>query len=465
MPTESVELIIAAKNKATAAFKSAEKDQKSYEKSLNKVGQATHQSTAALNVMLQIMGQSGGKIGEIVSNIGVFKGSLDALKDAQKNNGTAFDKLTAKAGMFVAAFQIGFTIGDFFSGAAEEAKKLNDELEKGRDLAGKLIDSMRREQATEEFKISLIEDPEEQIAALKELRKRAEKELSGATNSERNAKKSFDTYNTWENNWLRINKSIQIAEKERYDQAGQRVDAYQENIQGLTTQINQLELATEAARKKEAADKSAKDREEALKREVELKKQAEDAAKKQIETDRNYVEALKLQLIALRDGKKAAEDYKNERSGISDAARAEGDQYKRQIELINKRNELQSKAKAIIEANLTPLQKFKRDYETLASLQLKGLIDDGVFEKELKRLQDRLPEEKKKNERSQLAANTQESSRFLARARGVNPILQTNENTKKTADLVAESNKIMKQVEAKLASIDTNTAQAETVLS
>ena len=464
MPTESVELIIAAKNKATAAFKSAEKDQKSYEKALGRVGQATHQSTAALNVMLQIMGQSGGKIGEIISNIAVFKGSLDALKDAQKNNGTAFDKLTAKAGMFVAAFQVGFAIGDFFSGAAEEAKKLNDELEKSRDLSSKLISSMQRNQATEEFKISLIEDPEEQIAALERLQKQQEKNRDGAIKNRNSAKKSFDVYNTWENNWLQINKSMQTVEKERYEESRKQVESYQSGIQSLTTQINQLELATEAARKKEAADKTAKDREEALKREIELKKEAEAAAKKQIETDRNYVEALKLQLIELRDGKKAAEDYKNERSGVSDAARAEGDQYRRQIELINKRNELQAKAKAIIEANLTPLQKFKRDYETLASLKLKGLIDDGVFEKELKRLQDRLPEEKKKS-KSQFIANTQDSSRFLARGRGINPILQTNENTKKTADLVAESNKIMKQVEAKLASIDTNTAQAETVLS
>ncbi len=463
----SVELLIGAKNTASPVLKKAANDQKQYEKELGNTADTSARSTAALAIMLQVIGSGGGKVAEFVSQLALFKGSLDSLRAAQAENSSKLEKGIALAGLFVSAFSVGYKIGEFFSTGTEAAKKLNEEIERSRKLAGDLTSSMQREQESEKFKISLIDDPERQLQELRDLRERAERELSGAVKTRNNAKGSFDEYNTWENNWLRINKSIQIAEKERYETAEKRVDAYKSSLQSLTTQINQLELTEEARRKKERKsnfEKQQKEKQEALKKEMEQRKEAAKAAEQQQKTDESYINGLKQQLILLRSGKEAAEAFRASQSGISQAAQDEGAKYRQQIDLLTKRNELQAKAKSIIEANLTPLQRFRRDYESLAKIKLKGLIGEDTFRAELKRLKDRLSPTEKGGGQSQFVANTQDSSRFLSRARGTDPIAQTNENTKKAAELLADANRIFDNVNKNLTAIKANTAQPENLL-
>ena len=464
MATESVVILIGAKNTASPVLKKAAKDQREYEKELGNTADTSARSTAALAIMLQVIGSGGGKVAEFVSQLALFKGSLDSLRAAQAENSSQLEKGIALAGLFVSAFSVGYKIGEFFSGAAEQAKKLNDELERGKKLTDQLLSSMQRQQATETFKIGLIDDPEEQLSALRKLYDQTRLLEKGAINSRDNARHSFNIYNTWENNWLLINKSIQTAEKARYEDAQKRVESYQSSLQSLTTQINQLELVTESQRKKEREAELSNEVLEALKLEVKEREAAAAAVEQQIRIDDNYINSLRQQLIALRDGKEAAEAFKAELSGVSTEAQAEAAQYRQQIDLIMKKNELQARAKSIIEANLTPLQRFKRDYESLAEIKFKGLISEDVYQAEIDRLHQKLTSGVDTKSQNRFVANNQDSSRFLARARGTDPIVQTNENTKQAADLLREANKIFGEVNHNLKMIKANTAQPETVL-
>ena len=512
MATESVKIIIGAEDNSSQAFGTAAQSQQQYENQLAITADTTARSTAALAIMLQVIGAGGGEVGKFIGQLALFKGSLDSLRAAQAENANGIEKLIAKAGLLISVFSIGYKIAEFFSGGTEAAKKLNEEVERTRKLAGNLTDSMQRNQGTEEFKISLISDPDKQISEMKRLRDAAEKELKGSISSRDSAKKAFEENNNVANNWIPILSSIQAKEKALYDISEERVDSYKGNIQGLTTQINQLELAEQARfeqlEKAEKAERSknimsminaineeatalsmsadelerytlaqndaipgdyirlqqAQEKRAAIQAEVQAQKEQTAAIEKQKTTDASYIEGLKQQLIALRDGTEAAEAYKAAQSGVSTVAQLEGQQYQQQIALLEKRNELQAKAKQIIEGNLTPLEKFKKDYQELAKVKLNGLISQDVFQRELTRLKKGVTAGSPTGG-NKFIANSQESSRFLNRARGSDPILQTNENTKKTAELLAAANVISDSVNKNLAQIKTNTAKKDKVLS
>ncbi len=467
MATESVELIVGAKDNASAVLSKAASSQKQYENALKDTADTSARSTAALAIMLQAMG--GSELGQMASGVMLVKAGLDSLRAAEAENASGFEKMAAKAGLLFAAFQTGFKIGEFFSGAKQAAEKLNKEMERSKYLIG-LIDKARgRRISDDQFELSLIKNPDAQISQLKKLIDRAEKEVSGANKNAESARSSFEVYNTWENNWLRINKSIQIAEKERWENAKANAEKYRDELASLQTQL-------ERAQKTQSLEESRKQSEQ-IREQIELtKKAAEEEAKRQealqkaveaqAQKDEGYLNGLREQLILLRDGSAAAQQFKDAQAGIGSAAIKEGQEYRRQIELLTKRNELQQKAKQITEANLTPLQRFRKDYEELAKLQVGNLISGDTFSAELSRLKKRLTSGAGGNNQIQQRAQlAQESSRFLSRARGSDPIQQQTENSKKQVELLTQAKKVFDQVNQKLSSIQTNTAKQPKVLS
>ena len=350
MATESVELIVGAKDNASAVLSKAASSQKQYENALKDTADTSARSTAALTIMLQAM--SGSELGQMASGVMLVKAGLDSLRAAEAENASGFEKMAAKAGLLFAAFQTGFKIGEFFSGAKQAAEKLNKEMERSKYLIG-LIDKARgRRISDDQFELSLIKNPDAQISQLKKLIDRAEKEVSGANKNAESARSSFEVYNTWENNWLRINKSIQIAEKERWENAKANAENYRDELASLQTQL-------ERAQKTQSLEESRKQSEQ-IREQIELtKKAAEEEAKRQealqkaveaqAQKDEGYLNGLREQLILLRDGSAAAQQFKDAQAGIGSAAIKEGQEYRRQIELLTKRrseehtSELQSR--------------------------------------------------------------------------------------------------------------------------
>jgi len=463
MATESVELIVGAKDNASAILSKAAGSQKQYERALTDTADTSARTTAALAIMMQSMG--GSEVGQMASGIMLVKASLDALRAAEAENASGFEKLAAKASLFFAAFQAGYMIGDFFSGAKQAAEKLNQEMERSKQLISGINDARSRRLSDEQFELSLIKNPDAQIAQLKKLRDAADKEARGAQKNAEDARASFEVYNTWENNWLRINKSVQIAEKERWENAKINAAKFRAELLSLNTQLERAEkiqsLEKSRAISEEIKKTAAQAAEEEKKRQEALQKAAESQAQK----DEGYLNSLREQLILLRDGSAAAQKFKDAQAGIGSAAIKEGQEYRRQIELLTKRNELQQRAKQITEANLSPLQKFRKDYEELAKLQVGNLISGDTFSAELTRLKKRLTSGAGGNDKIQQRAQlTQESSRFLSRARGSDPIQQQTENSKKQVELLTQAKKVFDQVNQKLASIQSNTAKQPKVL-
>ena len=375
----------------------------------------------------------------------LVKAGLDSLRAAEAENASGFEKMAAKAGLLFAAFQTGFKIGEFFSGAKQAAEKLNAEMERSKELIN-LIDTARgRRISDQQFELSLIKNPDAQIAQLKKLRDAADKEARGAQKNAEDARASFEVYNTWENNWLRINKSVQIAEKERWENAKANAAKFRAELLSLNTQLERAEKTQSLEKSraiseeiKKTAELAAQAAEEEKKRQEALQKAAESQAQK----DEGYLNSLREQLILLRDGSAAAQKFKDAQAGIGSAAIKEGQEYRRQIELLTKRNELQQRAKQITEANLTPLQRFRKDYEELAKLQVGNLISGDTFSAELSRLKKRLTSGAGGNDKIQQRAQlAQESSRFLSRARGTDPIQKQTENSEKQVELLTQAKK------------------------
>lgn len=466
MATESVELIVGAKDNASAVLNKAAGSQKQYENALKDTADTSARSTAALAIMLQAMG--GSELGQMASGVMLVKAGLDSLRAAEAENASGFEKMAAKAGLLFAAFQTGFKIGEFFSGAKQAAEKLNAEMERSKELIG-LIDTARgRRISDQQFELSLIKNPDAQIAQLKKLVEAAKKESRGANLSAESARNSYENLNKWHNNWLRINKSLQVMEKGRWETARENAKRYQIELVALQTQLERAEKTQSLEKSraiseeiKKTAELAAKAAEEEKKRQEALQKAAEAQAQK----DESYLNGLREQLILLRDGSAAAQKFKDAQAGIGSAAIKEGQEYRRQIELLTKRNELQQRAKQITEANLTPLQRFRKDYEELAKLQVGNLISGDTFSAELSRLKKRLTSGVGGNDKIQQRAQlAQESSRFLSRARGTDPIQKQTENSEKQVELLTQAKKVFDQVNQKLASIQSNTAKQPKVL-
>ena len=467
MATESVELIVGAKDNASAVLNKAAGSQKKYENTLKDTADTSARSTAALAIMMQAI--SGSELGQMASGIMLVKAGLDSLKAAEAENASGFEKMAAKAGLLFAAFQVGYKIGDYFSGGAAAAKKLNEEMERSKELIG-LIDKARgRRISDQQFELSLIKNPDAQIAQLKKLRDAAEKESHGAQKNAESARSNFESYNTVANRWIGLNWSIRTSTKATWENAQKHAEKYREELRALETQLERAEKTQSLEKSraiseeiKKTAELAAKAAEEEKKRQEALQKAAEAQAQK----DESYLNGLREQLILLRDGSAAAQKFKDAQAGIGSAAIKEGQEYRRQIELLTKRNELQQRAKQITEANLTPLQRFRKDYEELAKLQVGNLISGDTFSAELSRLKKRLTSGVGGNDKIQQRAQlAQESSRFLSRARGTDPIQKQTENSEKQVELLTQAKKVFDQVNQKLASIQSNTAKQPKVLS
>ena len=466
MATESVELIVGAKDNASAVLSKAANSQKQYENALKDTADTSARSTAALAIMLQAMG--GSELGQMASGVMLVKAGLDSLRAAEAENASGFEKMAAKAGLLFAAFQTGFKIGEFFSGAKQAAEKLNEEMERSKELINQINAARGRRISDDQFELSLIKNPDAQIKQLEKLRDAADKSATDNRKNAESARAAYESYNTIGNRYLGLNWSMRTAEKERWENSKKQAAEYNKELQALNTQL-------ERAKKVQALEESRK-RSEQIREQIELtKKAAEEEAKRQealqkaveaqAQKDEGYLNGLREQLILLRDGSAAAQQFKDAQAGIGSAAIKEGQEYRRQIELLTKRNELQQRAKQITEANLTPLQRFRKDYEELAKLQVGNLISGDTFSAELSRLKKRLTSGVGGNDKIQQRAQlAQESSRFLSRARGTDPIQKQTENSEKQVELLTQAKKVFDQVNQKLASIQSNTAKQPKVL-
>jgi len=492
MTTESFDVIIGAKNNASGPLKSATKDQQEYEKNLGNTADTSARTTAALALMLQAMDAQDSQYGKLISDLALFKGTLDAVRAATVENASEIEKITAKLLFWVQILRLGKQLFDQVTGANAAQAALNKQLERrnqieaefleikrsqfneqkqealGEDSFEKRIDGMRRLAAETKQQLQNEEQRRDRLdeikraeeahvdatlnsaAGLNKFRKIDEETLASATKNakelgkqHRELTKEIEKLEAAERK--RLFKEETAFYKARDENNKSIVQSLEDQVSALRDNSDELILAELRANGVRKADEERAIAAIKLRKELEEKQRVEAeslaTARRQEQSDKNYLNRLRATVIELQHGTDAAREFREAQSGISKEAQREGDQYRAQIDALKERNRLNAEAQKIIESNRTPLERFKAEYEKLAKIKIATGLDDNNFSKELNKLKDQLKQGLSGSGAARTPSALQnESSRFLSRAGGTDsPVQQTAQNTKAIAEAMKKA--------------------------
>jgi len=313
--SESVDILIKAEDMATPVINNAAKAVDGLDTNIKKIkesGQQAKKSTDFFKIIANSLG--GTEIGSYVSQLGEAADKTSQFAEVQKAGGAG--ALAFKAGLVVAAgalaFQFGQAIGNAIFQTDMWIKKLADAQAQAEKLNSAFAELKDFNFGRDREEISLIQDPDEQLAATKSLLLKIEGEIRSKQESINALRKSAeDPGSIWSEEWADTSKATraelnkQIADGEKF-------------IEVLQKQTLELKRSTD-----ETAIRI-KARKEELKQEEETKRSKEDAAKKAIadqesvlQGSANYVKSLREQL----DVMKATDE---QRAGVMAAQKAVG---------------------------------------------------------------------------------------------------------------------------------------------
>jgi len=190
-----------------------------------------------------------------------------------------------------------------------------------------------------------------------------------------------------------------------------------------------------------------------------LRKEREDAetakkkAEQNAEREKQTLDNLKAQLVALRSGAEEAARLKDIQSGMSSIGSQQAAAIRKQIDAIKEKNKLEKQAKKLIEDNKTAQEKFVDQYKELMKLKVDGLIDPSTFGRAFEKIKKDLNEGLKKEQKVAKSPGDLQasSSRFLARGGSTldRQRQQQIDVAKQTKDIIAESKDLLgKQAKA-----------------
>lgn len=303
MADESVEILIEADDKASGALaevrKEAEKATAAAVKGFKETGGQAKASTELVGTLANALG--GTEIGSYASQIAGLTDKVAAFSEVAKAGATG--ALAIKGALVgitaVAAFKIGEAIGN----AVFQTDKWKKELEEARIQAEKLDEALlkatarRGSQTLEE--ISLIRDPDEQVAATKQALEQIENEIIGKQRQITEKLAGEEDFNTA---WFGSPEDRAKAKDTSAEQA--HLDLLKEQRDTLRETISERKASVEAQKALNAAQDKSDSYLQTLREQVELLAAKTDAERNAIEAARNTTdgdEAEAKRLLAERD--------------------------------------------------------------------------------------------------------------------------------------------------------------------
>lgn len=353
MASETVEILIEADDKASAKFEKVGQSAEKQVKAFKEVGAKAKASTELVGTLAGALG--GTELGSFAGQLAQLTERVSAFSEVSKQGGAG--ALAFKAGLVGAAGVIGFQIGKALGDVIFQTEKWNRELEKSAEIAGKigdrLMSTMERAFDSKIEGIELIQNPEEQKAALQALVEEIDKSIAGKNQLIKSLESEIasvdETWGGWFQRFSGNVRAINEANKEQVKEAERFKEALKDQAQELRERLagerellearKQANIDAEKAAE-DAARQAQKKREDAEKERIKALekaekdrlKAAEDAEKKRqkaiedqinaqkrlAESRKSIVEQLKREAIALQFGEKAADAYSFKLQGFDD---------------------------------------------------------------------------------------------------------------------------------------------------
>ena len=455
----SVDLILGARDNQSSVVKRAEKSQEEYRKSLGDTADTSARTTAALALMLQSMEDS--PIKGFITDLSILKGTMDSVRAAQMDNASSIERMVANLSLYFAIFNVGSRAIEFWRQSTSEVKRLKKEISEMQELTSRRLAASQESRA---FGID-IEKEKEAIRVL-EVQQRLVRDHIGRIEQQKSRNFGFNFGNVEE---LELLNEKQKMNMELLRDHRAAISAY--NIELKRKNILEAEAVQESFRQRDRDNKAVV---EGLQDQVlALKMTADELTMYKLrlngvhKAEEERAEALIKEKNALIEKKKAQEEATRALEEAAKAQQKAVEKAAKDKELAQQRefNRLEAEKKRIIEANLTPLERFRKDYQRLADVKFKLGLDSDVMKKELEKLKKNLRDDAGLNAQFRTPGPLQaESSRFLARVRGDNtPAHQTAQNTKETKDLLKKAEAIFNGINGHMATVAKNTAKKNPV--
>lgn len=441
MATESVKLVVGAEDRASKVLGGIGSAVTSVEEKVGGLAKAS--SRGGLDLQSMISELAGEELNDFANQVSTLKDQLERFNAANVKGAKGLGLM--KVGLVTAVAVGGFKFGQWLIGARQLNEDFARSLKESQDAIQDVSAAAARLSSSNQFELTLIKDPDEKRAKIKQLLETAEKNLQGTANmaklADQNLEKMNTTFKSWTGNKLleltkeqakqatealkekrkvtqelqdqlnrfnlaeaaRVQVEREAAEKTRTDAITELIGKMREEAStiGLTSdeleiyrlkQLRAGEAAIITARTIQAERKKARDAEAAAAQQTKNQQDASDqraaaikSAKQQADalakTEKGILDGLRQQLLALTEGEAAAARYKEKMQGIGSETSKQAQLLRDQISAIKERNKLEEQAKALVEKNKSALDKFVEKYRNLMKMKSEKLIDVETFKK------------------------------------------------------------------------------------
>jgi hypothetical protein len=414
MAVQQVEYLIKANDQMTPVMARVADAMQGQTKQVDTMTKQTKASAAAFNTLGNAMGGLPfapvlGQFGQLTSQIGSLNKNM---------GGSATQILAMRAGMValaaVGGFQLGKAIGDLIFQTEKYNREIDNQIERSSKLNAKLQELASERRQEELSNISLIRDPEAKAEAERKYVDSLKQELTGVSQNLARSRADLERY---QNQWTiwrgerAANMKIAEAEIQQREQQQEQLERevrqlerrnriaaeqgpiiaennrrqkLEETAQAMQQQIIELRIGSEEYRKQQELANARYAREEEwiirLQKQraeaQEARRQKEEAERDRVKTeqaDASFIQNLQAQVILLKEGQDAADEYRAKLSGVSDEAIEQGRILRQELAKLREEQEKQ------VESISKPMQAGVQAKETRLLTGRSGVRDDPVF--------------------------------------------------------------------------------------
>jgi hypothetical protein len=376
MAVQQVEYLIKANDQMTPVMARVAESVQKQKAQINAMATTAKTSAGAFSALGNAMG--GLPFGQVLGQFSALTGQIGALN--KQTQGSTAQMLAMRGGVVALAAAAGFTLVKALVDVVYQTDAMNKEfdrnLQRSAKMAQQLAEVQSRQREFERESISLIIDPAERQRAEEEYFASVQRELAATEQSVHSNRKAVQDYEAswgnWFAGWFVDTKRAHQALEQSVEQQEARADAlrkerdemqrnkmleeelgearkraaqfaeFEKTVSSLEQQSAQLRLGSDEYRRQQelvsAVTDAERQRIEQLQAERAELQQAE-IARQQAEQERlkteqasdSYLQGLEAQLILLRDGQAAADEYRARLAGVSEEAIEEGRRLREEI--------------------------------------------------------------------------------------------------------------------------------------
>jgi hypothetical protein len=376
MAVQQVEYLIKANDQMTPVMARVAESVQKQKAQIDAMATTAKTSAGAFSALGNAMG--GLPFGQVLGQFSALTGQIGALN--KQTQGSTAQMLAMRGGVVALAAAAGFTLVKALVDVVYQTDAMNKEfdrnLQRSAKMAQQLAEVQSRQREFERESISLIIDPAERQRAEEEYFASVQRELAATEQSVHSNRKAVQDYEAswgnWFAGWFVDTKRAHQALEQSVEQQEARADAlrkerdemqrnkmleeelgearkraaqfaeFEKTVSSLEQQNAQLRLGSDEYRRQQELASAVTDAErqriEQLQAERAELQQAE-IARQQAEQERlkteqasdSYLQGLEAQLILLRDGQAAADEYRARLAGVSEEAIEEGRRLREEI--------------------------------------------------------------------------------------------------------------------------------------